>query len=468
MRFRNGDARATLRTESERRYKEIVETANEGIWTLNEEWRIAFVNRRMTELTGFTADAMLGRYPWDFVFEEDVSAMKALMDGRRRGPAENVMDVRFCHREGHEVWTLMAARPLLDDGGRFLGAHNLFTDVTDRHRTEQAVAESQKLVSDVVERCPFGIYIVDARFRIANMNTGSQQGAFKEVRPLLGRDFAEVVHLLWPEPAAAEILGHFRNTLESGEPYHSKDFAVRRQDIDSVQRYEWEISRITMPDGQYGVICYYYDSTKLCEVEEALKAADRRKDEFLALLAHELLTPLAAILTAVKLLQTKGPPDPRLDEWRDTIVRQTLQLRRLVDDLLDVGRITSGKLQLNREISDLTAAVRQAIETCAPWIGERHHQLHTVFPRDAVWVEMDVGRMVQVVCNLLTNAAKYMPDGGRIELRVDQGRGQAAISVRDEGVGIAAENPDRIFQRFVQLESSGPARKAGWASAFPS
>ena len=128
----------------------------------------------------------------------------------------------------------------------------------------------------MVERAPFGIYIVDSQFRIAQMNAGSQTGAFRNVRPVIGRDFAEAMRILWPEPVAAEIIAAFRHTLETGEPYYSPRFINPRHDVEIVEAYEWELHRMTLPDGQYGVICYYFDSTKLREAEEALRESEER------------------------------------------------------------------------------------------------------------------------------------------------------------------------------------------------
>ena len=115
----------------------------------------------------------------------------------------------------------------------------------------------------MIERSPFGTYVVDSQFRIAMMNAASQDGAFRNVRPVIGRDFAEAMRILWPEPVAAEIIGHFRHTLDTGEPYYSPRFINPRHDVEIVESYEWELHRMTLPDGQHGVICYYYDSTKL-------------------------------------------------------------------------------------------------------------------------------------------------------------------------------------------------------------
>jgi len=131
--------------------------------------------------------------------------------------------------------------------------------------------QAQKTFVELVERAPFGIYVVDSQFRIATMNAGSQNGAFRNVRPIIGRPFNEAMHILWPDAVAEEIIGRFRHTLDTGESYYSPRFVNPRHDVDIVESYEWELHRIVLPDGQHGVICYYFDSTALRDAEQALQ-----------------------------------------------------------------------------------------------------------------------------------------------------------------------------------------------------
>jgi PAS domain S-box-containing protein len=309
--------------ESEQQYRALVDAANEGIWQLDPDARIIFVNQRMADLLAVTPEAMLGRHKWDFVFDDDVGAMRGLFERRKRGVSEEVADIRFRRADGREVWTLMAARPLYDALGRFVGAVDLFTDITERRRAE-----------------------------------------------------------------------------------------------------------------------------------EQLRDSDRRKDEFLAVLAHELRGPLAPIIIAVKLLQAKGSNEPPLQKFRDTILRQTLQLSTLVDDLLDVGRITAGKLRLEKTRVDLRDVVTQAVEVSGALVERRRHTLRVQLPDRPVYLEADAARLVQVAGNLLSNAAKYMRDGGQIDIAVREESGMGVVSVRDQGVGISPEMLDRIFDRFVQVVAS--------------
>jgi PAS domain S-box-containing protein len=151
-----------------------------------------------------------------------------------------------------------------------------FNDITERKKAEAQVIQNNKTFSELIERAPFGIYVVDSRFRIAQMNTGSQNGAFRNVRPVIGRDFGEAMHILWPKTVAGEIIAAFLHTLKTGEPYHSPRFTNPRFDVKTVESYEWELHRLTLPDGQFGVICYYFDSTKLRNAEQELRLSEER------------------------------------------------------------------------------------------------------------------------------------------------------------------------------------------------
>ena len=197
------------------------------------------------------------------------------------------------------------------------------------------------------------------------------------------------------------------------------------------------------------------DITRRREAEEALRTADRRKDEFLAMLAHELRNPLAPIRNAVQILRVRAPDDPQLRSTGDMIGRQVRHLARLVDDLLDVSRVRQGKVLLRREAVELSALVLEGIELAQPFIEAKNHTL-TVDVESArgLMIEGDATRIAQVVGNLLDNAAKYTEEGGSIAVRVTCDGHRAAIRVSDNGVGIAADLLPRIFDLFTQAERS--------------
>ena len=172
------------------------------------------------------------------------------------------------------------------------------------------------------------------------------------------------------------------------------------------------------------------------QAEEKLTVANRRKDEFLAMLSHELRNPLAPIRGAAEVLRKIAPSDPRITWARDVVDRQVTHLAQLVDDLLDVSRITQGKIALQTDPVELTKVIHHAIETTRSQIEAKRHHLVVDAPSTPVWIHGDFARLAQVFSNLLNNAAKYTPENGHVEVNVTAERGEAVISVRDNGIGI--------------------------------
>jgi two-component system, chemotaxis family, CheB/CheR fusion protein len=201
------------------------------------------------------------------------------------------------------------------------------------------------------------------------------------------------------------------------------------------------------------------DITERRATAAQLREADQRKDEFLAMLAHELRNPLTPITHAMVLLRRReGAADPT--QLYELIERQVARLKRLVDELLDIARISHGHIELRRAMMDLVKIVKHAAEASRPRIEERQHVLSMTLPETSLWVQGDEVRLEQVVSNLLENAAKYTEPGGRIALALTQAQGEAVLSVQDNGIGIACERLENIFDLFTQVDSS-LARSAG-------
>jgi signal transduction histidine kinase len=192
------------------------------------------------------------------------------------------------------------------------------------------------------------------------------------------------------------------------------------------------------------------DITELTRAQKALEEADRRKDEFLAMLAHELRNPLGAVSNAIEILKRLGPADPGLERVRDAAARQTVHMARLLDDLLDVSRVTQGKIKLHKEEVSIGSILESALEATNPLINARNHRLLVSPPREPMRVHGDRVRLLQAVGNLLQNAAKFTPSGGEIFLGVERDGDQALIVVRDNGIGIEQELLPHVFELFVQ------------------
>jgi PAS domain S-box-containing protein len=318
-----------------------------------------------------------------------------------------------------------------------------------RRLAEEALRRRTEQFETLFNEAPLGVYLVDAEFRIREMNPNAL-AVFGDIPDLIGRDFNEVVHILWPKKHADEVARLFHRTLETGESYVAPEQIEQRLDRGVTEYYDWQINRITLPDGRFGVVCYFRDVSAHVQARTALQLADRQKDEFLAMLAHELRNPLAPLRNASELLAIIAREEPRVQFSVDVIKRQVTQLTRLVDDLLDVSRITQGRIELTRESLELGAIIAQATETVEPLLREKQHKVSIVSSYQLLHVNGDNARLVQCVSNILTNAAKYTDPNGEIRVRSYADGSTAVVEISDNGIGIPAELLPRIFDLFVQ------------------
>jgi signal transduction histidine kinase len=247
------------------------------------------------------------------------------------------------------------------------------------------------------------------------------------------------------KPIVPEIL---RSKAAVFVELYQKTERVRQQAQLIQQNQEAELQRKLVQEKQHWEI----EHLRLEAAKE--KEASERKDEFLAMLAHELRNPLAPIFNALHILQLNGSSDPTVDQARTVLDRQTRQLARLVDDLLDVSRITRGKIQLRKEPVELAKLLARAQESARPSIEGRGHKLEIIVPEEPLWLDADPTRLEQVLANLLNNAAKYTDPGGRITIVAARDNEELVLQVRDNGIGIAPEMLPRLFNLFLQADRS--------------
>ena len=272
--------------ESEEQFRALTENLQSGVALIDEQGAFRIINhafRRIFEIPEDSVILNVNNLDWGQwqVFDERGTLLKvnehpvrkaALMGKALRNQIVAVKSPVSATLK----WLLVSAEPIFDAQGSLHRLICTYYDFTERKAVEEQMAQSRKTIAELIERAPFGIYIVDSQFCISLMNIGSQEGAFRNVRPVIGRNFAEAMHILWPDEVAEEIIGHFRHTLETGEPYYSPQFVYPRYDVEIVESYEWELHRIILPDSQPGVICYYFDSTALRRAEKALRRSEAR------------------------------------------------------------------------------------------------------------------------------------------------------------------------------------------------
>lgn len=328
---------------------------------------------------------------------------------------------------------------------------------------------SAALASELDKVGDWGLLTTDAGLTITGWNPWLERHVGRRAEAFLGRPLLDV----FPNLVARKLDRYYHQALGGQTVLLSQrlhQYLLPLPPSAANQRFEFmqqtaRIIPLMQAEAVTGTVTVVEDvtervtyETELRERVEALREADRRKDEFLAMLAHELRNPLAPISNAVQLLRLVPSKDSILENSRDMIARQVTHLVRLVDDLLDVSRVSSGKIQLQKMALDLAAVVRQAVETSRPLIKSRRHHLTLALPPDPVRVEGDFVRLAQVVANLLNNAAKYTDEGGQIGLTVEKtvGRnetpGEALIRIRDNGRGIDPPALSSLFDLFYQVD----------------
>lgn len=349
---------------------------------------------------------------------------------------------------------LLNARRVQDGGpdGRIL---LVMEDVTQRRAAEEALRLSEIRYRRLFQTAKDGILILNA-------HTGKIIDANSFMSGLLGQELADLLGKeLWE-------IGLFSDIAENKKAFQElQEHGYLRYEHLPVQNQRGEtvevefVSNIYAEDHRLVAQCNVRDIAERSRMERqikeqaaALSDQNRRKDDFLAMLSHELRNPLAAIRSATHLLrlQGRGSENPIQQQAREVIERQVAQLTRLVSDLLDVSRLATGRIQVNLEKLDMGQVVRHAMETAGPLLAQHRHEAALTLPAEPVWVHADSTRLEEIVVNLLTNAAKYTDEGGRIELSLERAGNHALLRVRDSGIGIAPELLPRIFDLFTQVD----------------
>ena len=347
---------------------------------------------------------------------------------------------------------LSRGSPLRNPAGEIVGALAISIDISDRKRMEVALRESEQRLLQFGRAASAVIWTRDA----ATLQFEYVSPAFEKI---YGRALGEILPgdnlqnwaaLLHPEDRERAVASIER--VRHGEMV-TFEHRVRRPDgtIRWLRDVDFPIRDASGRVVRIGGIGE--DVTALKDAQEALQRADRRKDEFLATLAHELRNPLAPLRNGIELARLAGRDDPVLGRVLEMMDRQLRHLVRLVDDLLDVGRISAGKIQLEFAPVDLAQVLRRSLESVQSLLDRHRHRLTLDLPEQAIEVDADLDRLTQVFTNLLSNAAKYTPPGGRIRLSLEATADEARVRVEDDGIGIPADDLRNVFELFSQVRA---------------
>ena len=414
------------------------------VWIGDPQGNIMWFNERWYEFTG-VAPGTMDPNDWHAFHDPD-----QLPQVRRRWEAalasgemaQMTFPLRGADGRYRNFFTSVA--PLRDAGGAIVQWFGTCTDVTPLERAERAVRYSE-------ERLQQGL--VAARMAVWERDPASGQVSFSaNLHSVFGKSWHNVAELwrLVDAEDREQVRELTERALREGGEYRITP-RIRRADDGSTAWIDIRGRLGLGPDGRSTVMhAVAIDITERKRAEEALRLADRRKDEFLAMLAHELRNPLAPIASAADMLRLAYADEPRVKQISDIVARQVAHMRHLVDDLLDVSRVTRGLVTVNRKPIDLRTAVGEAIEQSRPLIDARRHQLQVRMAQQPLMVDGDHTRLVQVAANLINNAAKYTPEGGLIEVALDAVDGRAQLMVRDNGSGIGQDLLPVVFDLFTQ------------------
>jgi PAS domain S-box-containing protein len=431
-------------------FRELVAPVEEyAVFILNTRGEVQSWNAGGERIKGYKAEEIVGRHFSVFYPPEAIATgwpEHALRVAEAAGAfSEENWRMR---KDGTRFWASVVITALRNHDGSPRGFLKITRDLTERRRAEEVLRQSEERFRLLIEGVQdYAIFMLDPQGQVASWNVGAERINGYKAEEIIGRHFST----FYPPDAVAE-----------GRP----DWALRTALQDGrVEDEGWRLCKdgtrfwanaiITALHDKDGTLRGFAkvvrDMTDRRKIE-ALQRADRQKNEFLALLAHELRNPLAPIRNALYIMGQSEASAANTTRAREIAERQVQHMSRLLDDLIDVARVSRGGMELRKELVDIDIAVAAAVEAVHPLVQEARHQLTVAVPPRTLWVEADPARLEQVLINLLTNAVKYTDPGGHIWITAEAAGGEVLLRVRDSGIGIDPVVLPRIFELFVQAE----------------
>jgi PAS domain S-box-containing protein len=435
----------------------IFESADDAVVSKTLDGLVTSWNEGAVRLFGHDAGDMVGQSIERIIPDDLKQEEQEILARLRRGERIKHFETERLTRDGRRVPISLTISPIRDRVGKVIGASKIARDISERKQAEAALRKSEARFRTLADSAPILVWRADEANRGIWFNRSWLDFTGGDLEQHLGLGWIDAVHPEDREQAARICQDHF----ERRAPFEI-EFRLRRHDGD----YRWVLDRgvpmFDAPGGQFsGYIGSCLDISERHQAEQQRVEADRRKDEFLATLAHELRNPLAPILSAAQFMQRKSGADASQQSAAEIIERQARHMSRLVDDLLDLSRISRGRIVLRHERVPLELALSAAIEAARPYVDASGQQLRVSLPTHPVYVVFDSTRLAQIFGNLLSNAVKYTPRGGQIDLEVQVAGDEVVARIRDTGIGIKPELLERIFEMFTQADASLERRQGG-------
>jgi PAS domain S-box-containing protein len=445
---------------AERRFRAVFNQQFQFMAILAPDGTVLEANDTCFQATGVARERTLGRPFWETPWWDRLPAMQerwkqSIAEAvRSGGPVAGEVD--YSMADGSVRHATVVVTGLKDEAGSVTSLIVEGRDDTDRRRAEAALRESEEKLRLLADTIPQLAWMArpDGHIFWYNRRWYEYTGTTPEQMEGWGW---QSVH---DPDALPKVLERWKGSIASGEPFDMV-FPLKGAD----EQFRSFLTRVNPLKDEQGRILYWFgtntDISDIKRMEQALRDADRRKDEFLATLAHELRNPLAPLRNAVQILKMPRLDAATVERSREMMERQVHQLVRLVDDLLDVSRVMRGKIELRKEQVELATVVARAVETVQPLMEAQGHDLTVSLPDESLPLDADPVRLAQVVGNLLTNAAKYTEANGRIWLTAQREGNEAVLRVRDSGIGIAPDMLPHIFELFVQVDHAATRSQGG-------
>jgi PAS domain S-box-containing protein len=435
---------------SEERFRLLVDGVQDyAIFLLDPDGHIASWNAGAERLKGYRPDEIIGKHMSVFYEQEAIDRKWPQRELEVAAATGRFEDEGWrLRKDGTRFWANVLITALRDASGSLRGFSKITRDLSERREYEERLRRSEERFRLLLEGIEdYAIFMLDAEGRVASWNAGAQRITGYAASEILGETFARFYP---PEDAALGLPEEELRTATLNRRAEARGWRVRKDGT----RYWADVVVTALHDdtGQLRGFAKIVRDLSDRKRMEILEEEGRHLTEFLAMLAHELRNPLAPIRNAAAILAVQPEVTPQATWCRQVIERQTDQLTRLVDDLLDVSRITRGKLHMQTSTIDVNSAVHRAVESARPLIDARNHTLHLDLAEQPVLVNGDMTRITQVVVNLLNNAAKYTAPGGEIRVATAIEGHNALVRVKDNGEGIPPDMLERVFDLFAQGE----------------